>query len=96
MTNRIWHHMFSEPGSSPPVVISASRARRPAIRALFEWLAAEFVEPTTSEVAPWSMKSMIRTLVMSDAFRRSNHPTEAGLDADAGAFLALALPSSTG
>jgi hypothetical protein len=38
------------------------------------------------------MKSMIRLLVMSDAFRRSSLPSEAGLNADTGAALLWRYP----
>ena len=65
--------------SCRPRAISDLPARSHLIPELLDWLAAEFVEPTQSESAPWSMKTMIRLLVMSDAFRRSSQPMDAGM-----------------
>ncbi len=91
MVNRIWHHVF---GSGIVTTTSdfGKAGALPTHPELLEWLAAEFVTPTRSEVAPWSMKGMIRLLVMSDAFRRSSLPNEAGLKADAGATLLWRYP----
>jgi hypothetical protein len=68
-------------------------------------LAAEFVEPShvartdnpeqTNEAfpaKPWSMKSIIRLLVMSDAFRQSSTPTPQGMAKDAGSELLWRFP----
>lgn len=41
---------------------------------------------------PWSMKSMIRLFVMSDAFRQSSQPRAAGMTKDAGATLLWRFP----
>ncbi len=43
-------------------------------------------------VKPWSMKSMIRLLVMSDAFRQSSKPNPDGLAKDANAALLWRFP----
>ena len=59
---------------------------------LLDWLAAEFVNPTVSKGKPWSMKSMIRLLVMSDAFRQSSTPTEQGMAKDEGTALLWRFP----
>ena len=86
MANRIWHHVFGA-----GIVATASdfgRAGAPPTHPdLLDWLAAEFVEPTVSGSQSWSIKSMIRMLVMSEAFRRSSSPDEAGMRADAGSGL---------
>ncbi len=91
MANRIWHHVF---GSGIVTTTSdfGKAGAPPTHPALLEWLAAEFVEPTQLEVAPWSMKGFIRLLVMSDAFRRSSLPNEAGTKADAGSSLLWRYP----
>ena len=91
MVNRIWHHLFGA-GIVPTGSDFGTAGALPSHPELLEWLAAEFVEPTVSESAPWSMKSMIRLLVMSDAFQRSSQPNEAGMAADAGAFLLWRFP----
>ena len=81
MANRIWHHVFGA-GIVATTSDFGKAGARPTHPELLEWLAAEFVTPTQSEVAPWSMKGLIRLLVMSDAFRRSSLPTEAGMKDD--------------
>ena len=91
MVNRMWHHIFGS-GIVPTASDFGFAGARPSHPELLDWLAAEFVEPTQGESAPWSMKSMIRLLVTSDAFRRSSQPTDAGLDADAGSSLLWRYP----
>ena len=46
----------------------------------------------TTHTKPWSMKSMIRLLVMSDAFRQSSTPTPEGTAKDAGCELLWRFP----
>lgn len=91
MVNRIWHHVF---GSGIVTTTSdfGNAGALPTHPELLDWMAAEFMAPTQSESAPWSMKAMIRLLVMSDAFRRSSLPSDAGLAADAGATLLWRFP----
>jgi mono/diheme cytochrome c family protein len=91
MVNRIWHHLFGS-GIVPTASDFGTAGAPPTHPELLDWLAAEFVEPTHSEAAPWSMKAMIRLLVMSDAFQRSSLPEEAGLRKDAGAFYLWRYP----
>lgn len=45
-----------------------------------------------TETKPWSMKSMIRLLVMSEAFRQTSHPNPTGLANDAGSELLWRFP----
>ncbi len=91
MVNRIWHHIFGA-GIVPTTSDFGKAGMTPSHPELLDWLASEFVEPTVSGGEPWSMKSMIRLIVMSDAFRRSSAPTEKGLAVDAGAFLLWRFP----
>ncbi len=91
MVNRMWHHIFGS-GIVPTAGDFGFAGALPTHPQLLDWLAAEFVHPTQSEAAPWSMKTMIRLLVMSDAFRRSSLPTDAGLEVDAGASLLWRYP----
>jgi hypothetical protein len=91
MVNRMWHHIFGS-GIVPTAGDFGFAGARPTHPELLDWLAAEFVEPTQSESAAWSMKTMIRLLVMSDAFRRSSAPTDAGIQADAGSSLLWRFP----
>ena len=46
----------------------------------------------TKTAKPWSMKSLIRLLVMSDAFRQSSNPTPQGMAVDAGSALLWRFP----
>lgn len=91
MVNRIWHHLF---GSG--IVATGSdfglAGAAPSHPELLDWLAAEFVEPTQAEVAPWSNKAMIRLIVMSDAFKRSSLPVEESLAVDGSSRLLWRFP----
>jgi hypothetical protein len=91
MVNRIWHHVFGS-GIVPTTSDFGKAGAPPTNPQLLDWLAAEFVQPTPSETAPWSMKSMIRLLVMSDAFRQSSKPNSDGLAKDANAALLWRFP----
>ncbi len=91
MVNRIWHHVFGA-GIVPTGSDFGVAGAMPTHPQLLDWLAAEFIEPTETEAAPWSMKAMIRLLVMSDAFRRTSHPSESGMSADAGTQLLWRFP----
>jgi hypothetical protein len=91
MVNRIWHHLFGS-GIVPTGSDFGKAGAEPTHPALLDWLASEFVQPTLTNGKPWSMKAMIRLLVLSDAFRRASTPTEAGLQADAGASLLWRYP----
>lgn len=92
MVNRIWHHVFGE-----GIVVTTSDFGKagalPTHPELLDWLAAEFVQPSTvatSDESPaaWSVKHMIRMMVLSQAFRQSNRPHETGQQVDAdGALL---------
>jgi hypothetical protein len=86
MVNRIWHHVFGT-GIVPTTSDFGEAGAMPTHPELLDWLAAEFVEPSDDSVKPWSMKSMIRSLVMSRAFRQSSAPTDAGMKKDASTFL---------
>ena len=91
MVNRIWHHVFGS-GIVPTTSDFGKAGAKPTHPELLEWLASEFVSPTQQEVAPWSMKGMIRLLVMSDAFRRSSLPSEDALDKDGSTSLLWRYP----
>ena len=91
MVNRIWHHVFG----AGIVTTGGDFGRAGALPThpeLLDWLAAEFVEPTSGDSKPWSTKSMIRLLVMSDAFRRSSEPSQAAVVVDAGSSLLWRYP----
>ncbi len=91
MVNRLWHHIFGS-GLVPTTSDFGNAGAPPTHPKLLDWLAAEFVEPTTSDRPAWSTKSLIRLLVMSDAFRQSSQPRDDGLAADAGSQLLWRYP----
>lgn len=82
MVNRIWHHVFGS-GIVSTTGDFGSAGAQPTHPELLDWLAAEFTQPTTQDTAPWSVKAMIRLLVMSDAFRQTSQPNPEGLQQDA-------------
>lgn len=94
IANRIWHHVFGI--GIVPTTSDFGRAGAEASHPeLLDWLAAELVSPTASKGAvatPWSMKSMIRQLVMSAAFRQSSAPQKAGLQVDGSSILLWRFP----
>ena len=106
MVNRIWHHVFGS-GIVPTASDFGSAGAPPTHPELLDWLAAEFVQPSAAglppanepdenpdvdSAKPWSMKSMIRLLVMSAAFRQSSLPRTEGLAVDAGSALLWRFP----
>ncbi len=91
MVNRIWHHIFGM-GIVPTTSDFGEAGALPSHPELLDWLAAEFVDPTVMGDRAWSMKSMIRMIVLSDAFKRSSSPSKEGLLADAGASLLWRFP----
>ncbi len=91
MINRIWHHVFGT-GLVSTTSDFGNAGAKPSHPKLLDWLAAEFVDPTLTENEAWSVKSMIRLFVMSEAFRQSSVPNKAGLAADVDARLLWRYP----
>lgn len=85
MMNRVWHHLFGS-GIVPTASDFGLAGALPSHPELLDWLASEFVSNE------WSVKTMIRQLVMTDAFRRSSAPTEMGTSADATAVMLWRYP----
>ena len=92
MVNRMWHHVFGN-GIVTTTSDFGKAGAPPTHPQLLDWLAAEFVNPTVHDGKPWSMKSMIRSLVLSKAFRQSSHPTPEGILKDSGSVLLWRFPS---
>lgn len=95
MVNRIWHHIFGS-GIVPTTSDFGTAGALPTHPELLDWLADEFVHPTKNSgpdaKKPWSVKSVIRLLVTSEAFRQSSEPTPQGIAADAGTSLLWRFP----
>lgn len=91
MANRIWQHVFG----AGLVVTGGDFGRAgasPSHPELLDWIAAEFSNPSRPEGTPWSMKELIRIFVTSDAFQRSNQPSDIGLEKDATSSLLWRFP----
>jgi len=91
MVNRIWHHLFGS-GIVQTTSDFGIAGAAPTHPRLLDWLAAELVEPTGTNGKPWSMKSMIRALVLTKAFQQASTPTPEGITKDAGSALLWRFP----
>ncbi len=90
--NRIWHHVFGK-GIVTTTSDFGKAGAPPTHPELLDWLAAELMEPSTSsQSANWSMKHLIRSMVMSKAFQQSSHPQEKALAVDGDAALLWRYP----
>ncbi|WP_206028467.1 PSD1 and planctomycete cytochrome C domain-containing protein [Thalassoroseus pseudoceratinae] len=75
IVNRIWGWHFGQPIAGNPSNFG-STGKRPTHPELLDWLAATFVEEG------WSFKRLHRTIMLSDAYRRSaEHPDRSQLAA---------------
>ena len=69
MVNRIWHHLFGR-GIVETVDNFGLQGKSPTHPELLDYLAVDFMENN------WSVKKMIRQIVLSDAFKRSTKASE--------------------
>ena len=82
MVNRIWHHVFGQ-GIVSTTSDFGKAGAMPSHPELLDWLAAEFIKPTDDKNGAYSVKTMIRRMVMSRAFRQQDVPREDCLEVDA-------------
>lgn len=75
MVNRIWHHLFGT-GLVRTVDDFGRVGELPSHPELLDYLAARFVEDG------WTMKHLIRSLVLTRAFQMSNEPSPTAKDSD--------------
>ncbi len=73
--NRLWATFFGT-GLSKSLNDVGSQGETPLHQDVLDWLAAEFVE------SGWDVKHVVRTLLLTDAYRRSSEATPALLEAD--------------
>jgi hypothetical protein len=82
--NRAWRQLFGT-GLSRVLEDLGSQGEWPTHPELLDWLAAEFIEPT-SDPAPgahaWDMQHLVRTIVLSRTYRQSSIPSKAMLEKD--------------
>lgn len=76
MVNRIWQHLLGR-GLVETVDNFGKSGTGPTHPRLLDYLAAEFRKD-------WSVKSGIRSIVLSRTYRQSSHANSAGIEADAG------------
>lgn len=95
MANRIWHHTFGTGIVSTPSDFGKAGAM-PTHPELLDWLAQEFTRTADSasgtERLAFSIKRMIRMMVLSKAFRQSSLPQKDGLARDASSQLLWRYP----
>jgi hypothetical protein len=77
IVNRLWHYHFGQGIVDTPNDFGFNGGR-PSHPELLDWLADEFVR------GGYSLKAMHRTMVLSDAYRRSSRPDPAAEAVDAG------------
>ncbi len=85
MVNRIWHHLFGS-GIVPTTADFGIAGAKPSHPLLLDWLASEFI------AKQWSTKTMIKEIMLTDAFRRSSLPHSAAIQKDANSTLLWRFP----
>ncbi len=75
LVNRVWHHHFGR-GIVSTLGDFGTLGTPPTHPELLDWLADEFM------ASGWSLKSLHRVIVLSQAYRQSSFPTAALLQAD--------------
>ncbi len=75
MVNRIWHHLFGK-GIVETVDNFGLQGKIPTHPELLDYLALQFIE------ADWSIKKLIKNIVLTEAFQRSTIPTKSALQQD--------------
>ncbi|MCC5936580.1 MAG: PSD1 domain-containing protein [Lunatimonas sp.] len=75
MVNRIWHHLFGR-GIVETVDNFGLQGKLPSHPELLDYLALSFVEQG------WSVKELIRAMVMTETFQRSYQPVESSKTQD--------------
>ena len=68
LANRLWAMYFGT-GVSKTLDDAGSQGEPPVHPELLDWLAAELID------SGWDIKGLIRTMLLSDAYRRSSEPT---------------------
>lgn len=80
MVNRFWAQLFGT-GLVETEEDFGTQGELPTHPDLLDWLAIEFMEPTSSSPA-WDMKRLLKLIVMSATYRQSSRVTAEALAAD--------------
>ena len=91
MVNRVWGHIVGAGIVATPADFGVAGAP-PTHPELLDWLAAEFVDPQTSDASAWSVKGLIKNILMTEAYRQSSAPREEGLAADGSSLFLWRFP----
>ena len=76
LVNRLWQHHFGRALVRTPNNFGY-KSDPPTHPKLLDWLAAEFMEPTTGGGAPWTLKRLHKLIMMSDTYQQQSvHPQE--------------------
>ena len=81
MVNRIWQHHFGKGLVKTPSDFGV-RGEPPTHPELLDWLAAEFVGPSTSSGQGWSVKAMHRLIMNSGVYQLGADETPEGMSTD--------------
>ena len=85
IVNRVWHHLFAR-GIVESVDDFGAMGKPPSHPELLDWLASRFIE------SGWSLKQLIREVVLSATYGQSSRPVEAARDIDPANFLLHRMP----
>jgi hypothetical protein len=72
--NRLWRQFFGI-GLSKSIEDLGSQGEWPTHPELLDWLAAEFMQPSSGGAHPWDVKNIVRTIVTSHTYRQLSMPT---------------------
>jgi len=81
--NRVWQHYFGT-GLVETVEDLGTQSPPASHRELLDWLAVEFMQPSTPGAIPWSLKHLHRLIVSSSAYRQSSRVGPGLLERDPG------------
>jgi hypothetical protein len=74
LVNREWRRLFGT-GLSKTLEDLGSQGEWPTHPELLDWLAAEFMQPSSGDGHAWDVKHIVRTMVTSHAYRQSSWST---------------------
>ena len=79
--NRVWQQYFGT-GLVATAEDFGLQGEPPSHPGLLDWLACEFMQPSTPGVAPWSIKHLHRLIATSATYRQASRVTSALLERD--------------